>query len=838
MVAGRCQVAGGEVLGEIGASLAAAFDRAECADVIDTALDLLDEADGRGLEIAIGLAIGPITTNDGMTIGAALERAQELSNRARGGELVLDARARDAAKEDFLLGRQVVGASRGTTIDRKNPRRVDSADAIAELHPAVFPPIGGPILDVIAAHLDAGSARTFILRGPVGAGASELISALATRREHDRFLSIGAAPGGVVPLASLRLALLRRYGSAEETARKALALSAPIAADALGSVAAGELVDLDALAAGLAEILGAREQRTWVVLSPLSLVDGATLAALLEARTLGADFVLFGRLPLEAPLPRPLLEIDEDVVELVVPPLKTSDARVVAEAVLGMDTDSDVARRIAVLGGDTVIGVVEAARTLIAAGELVKGSGDGFVWRSGPRDGVDSISTAELIGERLARIDTESRQVLEALCVVPDGANLELVEAVAARDGIGPATFDQSLERLARESFARGGERPRPASSLLRWGVVSLTPPARSIQLHRLVGEALENLSGPYTPELAERGYYLIEGGLEGEGRPLVTAAVEALVRHGYRRAARHLSSWLYAKTHGSAEVPSGRTSVPPRIEAQDEGPPSSEAALDELLDEIRLETPPPDRPPRHSPPEPEPVFEEIFELSEEEMEFLVEDVPADELELELDELAEPATIEVGADLTTTGLHQQHSETTVMKRPVGLVAEPESGQEEAVASSETTSVGPAPMAPLAEEARTAIRRGDQGQLEHAIERAIARGRDLGTVERIRAIAQLAAGDLAKARASLESAHLQGGSDRGAEARYQLAMALVSLRSGDALEGIRCGLAALAGSRDLEDPRGEVAALRTLAACYRAVGRESMANRIESHPRVL
>src|SRR5690606_35854146 len=171
-----------------------------------------------------------------------------------------------------------------------------------------------------------------------------------------------------------------------------------------------------------------------------------------EARAMGADFVLFGRFPVDPPLPRPLVELEEEVRELTLPPLKTSDARVVAEAILGPATADEVARRVAVLGGDTVLGVVEAARTLIATGELVR-DGDAFVWRVGPRQGAHAIGTEQLLAERLELLDSDSRRVLEAACVVPDGWPAEKLGAVAALDGIGEGAFALSLETLSREAL-------------------------------------------------------------------------------------------------------------------------------------------------------------------------------------------------------------------------------------------------------------------------------------------------------------------------------------------------------------------------------------------------
>lgn len=901
-VAARLAVGGGHVVGQIGAAVVATFDASDAADALEMALDLLEEAEAREIDVALAAALGPVVElEDEVIFGEVFERAQQLANRARGGELVLDASVREAVREQFLFGRQVAGAWRGTTIDRANPRRVESADAIARLADATFPPVGASVLAEIAMHLDAGTARTFILRGPVGAGAGELVDLLAADRGRPTILEVGASPGGLVPLASLRLALLRRWGAPEEVARAALQAGAsPEAVDALAGVAAGELVACDRLAAAVCALLGRIEPATWVLLSPLSQVDAASLAVLLRARE-ACDFVVFGRLPTDTPLPSPLATLGERVIEHVIPPLKTADARIVAEQILGRDTDPEVARKIAVLGGDTVIGVVEAARTLIATGEVVRGEGDGFVWRAGPRGGVDMISTEELLSERIALLDPEALQVLEALCVAPDGASRELLESVAARDGLGPATFDQRLDRLLKEGFAKDEARPRPTSSLLRWRVLELTPAARAMELHRFLGEALAAQAHDHAPLVVELGYYLTEGGRHEDGRELVTAVLEELVGAGYRRAALHLSSWLSASATESAESGATRnTPVPPPAGARDEGPESNELALGELLDEIAAEpapaAPPPPIPPPRRPLPPIPRREEVLELSVDEVE-LVEEPPlraSDPLELDMEGLSSrpdrPLEPEVADELTAEHLEvpphlaaapplaaedddyvdadllappaedddegwreasaqmrveEPDSDETMLSDAAELMAAFRSHAQAASSAAEApstvevvapsegeTNVGPAPGRPFVEEATGLLRAGRLDELDRAIQRAVAEGADLAAIGRVRAIAQLARGEVAQAKASLDEARARGRDDRSARGRYELAMALLSLRSGDAVEGVRHGLGALACSRELADPRGEAAARAMLVACYRALGREGDAERLE------
>lgn len=783
-VATRFSVAGGAVLGTVGASVAASFDPSEVHDAIEMALDLLNEADGK-VSIAIGVALGGVLESDEGMLGAVVERAQLLATRAKAGELLLDAGAREIAAQEFLFGRNVSlgrGAGRGSAIDRQHPRRSDSASAIASLGAAPLPPIVDSVRRQIESALANNEARTFVLRGPVGAGATEVIAELERSLEPTRVLNVGASPGGVVPLASLRLALQRRYGTPLK-ARQALAETPELdpAARVIARLTAGDLVPCDVLSASLARIVRAATGRAWVVLNPLGLVDGASLAAMLEARNLGADFVLFGRYPVEMALPRPLAELGEPVVELTLPPLKTADARVVAEAILGKDTSDDVARRVAVLGGDTVIGVVEAARTLIATGALVPREG-GFAWREKPR-AAQTTGTLELLSQRFDLLDLESRRVLEVLCVAPDGSPRELLATICARDGISDHSFSRSMGLLARDGLLAGNQHPRPASSLVRWRMLSRIPPSRSMELHRFVGEVLRLEGDAPAPLLAEIGYFLFEGGLESEARPFLTQAATAVLEAGYERAARQLTAWLAQRDQERRAESEGRpTPVPDLIELHEEGPPSSEMFLDELLMEEAVAKREPSLAPAIPPPRPTPSAG------------IIVDPPTEEIP--------PSAQDLDGDVDALLEEQPREE----KRPS--------------------------TRPIMQEAVKALRERDFTTLEAAMERAIAEGSDLGAVGRVRALAELARGDLDGARRSLREARMLGRDDPSAQARYRLAEALLELYAGDPMNGIRAALGALAASRKLADPKGEAAALHTLAGCYRALGRDAQASRLE------
>ncbi|MCZ7679181.1 MAG: hypothetical protein M5U28_10685 [Sandaracinaceae bacterium] len=513
-----------------------------------------------------------------------------------------------------------------------------------------------------------------------------------------------------MPLASLRLALARRLGAPSRVQKAFSGVPGAV----LAHVASGALVPERVLAEALAELVrGLEGGRPWVVLNPMSLVDGATLGALLSARALGADFVLFGRFPMDLPLPRPLVELGEEVRELTLPPLKTADARVVAEAILGRGTSDEVARRVAVLGGDTVLGVMEAARTLIATGELVQGR-EGFEWRVAPRHGAHAIGTEELLGERLELLDGDARRVLEAACVVPDGWPADRLGEVAALDGIGEHAYARSLETLSREALVADREHPRPASSLLRWHLLGRIPPGRFTELHRFVADVVR-AAGPSSPPLrAELGYYMQEGGLEEEARPHVVSAVEALVEAGYERAARQLSSWL-ARQGEERDEPLDRS------EAFEEGPPSSEHFLGDLLDEASAEDEARAAPARAIPPP---------RRAEATLPGATVELARDE-EDEDDAVTRERPLEPPSELVPAGEGAMDAELdALLAAPLEAAVDAELDamlDEEDAIPSERTSISPAPLKPFVQDAVRAVRERDFAALEQAIRRALAEG---------------------------------------------------------------------------------------------------------------
>jgi hypothetical protein len=536
-VEARLTAAGGERLGAIGGSLAFAFGPQRRGAALAEALELLTEAERRGLEIVLAAAAGTLTQVDGGTYGGTLELVQVLAHRARPGELVVDPRTRALGASELLFARTVstgAGRPRGVTVDRTAPRRADAAAHIADLRPAPLPPVLRRVQKGIAQALADGRTRTVILRGPVGAGARQLLRALEAELLPGARIRVGEAPGARAPLESLRRVLRQRFGDGQGT-RGAVG---PGAGDVLARLADGALVPRDELVAAVAAYLGRPGRPPFVILAPLERVDPASLEVLLGVRAQGVSFPLFGRLPVETPLPPALQSLDEPVFEHTLPPMKPRDARVVAEEILGPDTAESVARRVAILGGETVTGVEEAARTLIATGDLVT-RGGAFEWRIGPREGARAMGGMALLDEHLELLPAAARPVLELAAVVPEGTPTAVVAAAARHLGVDEEGFEEARRALAAEGLAEDDGHLRPASGALRHRLRAHLRDGgahHAAVLQALTAEA--RLDPVVLAAVARLG-----GDPSRDGALRVAAA--AARKAGYEGAARSLEEWI-----------------------------------------------------------------------------------------------------------------------------------------------------------------------------------------------------------------------------------------------------------------------------------------------------
>ncbi|MEM9189137.1 MAG: hypothetical protein AAGF12_08165 [Myxococcota bacterium] len=549
----RLRAARGTTIALIGSSLAASFESVDVNAALDAALELLAEADtDPKLRPCFGAAIGPVsetTFAGGATFlrGTALDRAQLLCNRARPGELVLDLNAVEHAETTYLLGRPV-GAGpaslKGRTIDRAYPYRADCRPAIRHLRTPTMPPTVeeqlGRLIELT--HLPRGSDRV-ILRGPLGSGAREWVEHLRRIADPPLLLRLEGVPASLEPLGALRLCLgaaLHRI-EAGELWPKDEGLG-----ETLWRIAQGRAVGKgDAVAAlrGLLARHKRRNGRPWIVLDPMASVDPSSLEVIAEVSAPADPPVLvIGRLPLDARPPTAFLQAGP-VEEITIPLLRTTDARHVSESILGPSAEEEVVRRIAVLGGVTPLGVEEAARALIAAGDLVFDD-DRFHWRLGPRTGVTSVPVESLIEERLGSLAPTMTRVLEAISLAPAGTPTLLIESMAEADGLSPNQLRAAVEGLRQEALLSLEDPWTVSSDVLRVVVTQGMPPARTSELYRFLSDAMD-ASYPEDAVFAQatRGFYIAEGGFEQAGAEALLRAGEAAAEGGFGRTAVRLAA-------------------------------------------------------------------------------------------------------------------------------------------------------------------------------------------------------------------------------------------------------------------------------------------------------
>lgn len=119
---------------------------------------------------------------------------------------------------------------------------------------------------------------------------------------------------------------------------------------------------------------------------------------------------------------------------------------------------------------------------------------------------------------------------------------------------------------------------------------------------------------------------------------------------------------------------------------------------------------------------------------------------------------------------------------------------------------------------------------DFDAVERALELVVAAGRDGPSVDRLRAMTALVKGDRTGALRLLDNARLR---EENATPRTAIATALVLIETGELGAAVRQTLHALALARAASDLPGERAAIATMAACYRKLGRDEDALALES-----
>ncbi len=546
---------GGDVMSSLAGTVVANFGLHELKSAINLALRLLAEAESQpvpagGLPIAFGIATGEIQrakddAGQATNSGGAIDRAQLLANQANAGEVVLDVESREAASRTYLFGRSVSTSSfalQGEAIDRSRPLLEQCRQAVGLLAPGPVPASVRLALEPIKKAAAGSKSAIFYVKGPLGIGARNGIFALREELRPPAFLEIGAVPGGLEPLGGLRLALLKAWRTLE-SARQGLKQTEPGVADAIKAIACATPPRREATIHALKALLRAvrtEQGLPWIYVDRISAVDPATLWVLGPALADESVSALLCIRTTESTVPAGLRSLRESV-RIELPAIDPSEALLVAAGVLGPNADPEIAKQLVITGGTTVLGIEEAARTMVATGDLVH-DGKGFVWRETTGERRQYLGPRALLEERFATLDTSSMRYLEVACTALPASSGQVIDAAVGLDGIPENTRRRCLEALVNDGLLT--PQGKPGSELLRRAVLQRMPPARRSEVYRFVAEALHTAEPLVGPAMAATvGAYLCEGGDLERGAHAILEAGSLAAGLGYTASAVRLAA-------------------------------------------------------------------------------------------------------------------------------------------------------------------------------------------------------------------------------------------------------------------------------------------------------
>jgi hypothetical protein len=339
------------------------------------------------------------------------------------------------------------------------------------------------------------------------------------------------------------LALLKSWRALERT-RQGLKKTDPSVAEALKAIACATPPPRDATSRALRVTLRAlRAQRggiPWIYADRISAVDPATLEGLGAALADEAVTALLVVRTIEPSIPGGLRQIPRaSTIEL--PGLDPAEALEVAATILGPQADVEVAKQAVVSGGLTVLGITEAARTMIATGDVVH-DGFAFTFRDAEAERRQFLGPRALLEERFATLDTSSMRFLEIACASLPASSAQVIDVAVGLDGIAEDTRRRAFDALINDGLLTS--QGKPTSELLRRAVVQRMPPARRTEVYRFVAQALHSAEPLVGPSMAATvGAYLCEGGELERGARAILQAGSLAAANGYTRAAVRLAA-------------------------------------------------------------------------------------------------------------------------------------------------------------------------------------------------------------------------------------------------------------------------------------------------------
>ena len=543
-------ISGGRVELTVGLTLVLSFDALDLEDAVECARGALQIGREQSpvMAVHVGLAVGEVGKRDWdgqpVFVGAAFDRAQLLCQRARAFEIVFDEAAEQRGDELWLFAREIWSDRvRGYVLEPTHWSKRACRNALALLRPAPLSQAAVPVFDQLQQRSREAGQRRVALHAGARASALDLLTRLVELASPSLLLCVSESAGSLRPLGSLSLAVRRMWPTPEALQAAGLAPEVESCLLALASGAALQRADLvESLGALLRAAPGEPRQRARpiIVLEELPEIDPASLAVLAEVlMEPEIDALVLMTLPLDASVPAQLMPADQ-LHELYLPPLPLEDRMSVAEAVLSLPAGSDIAQRVALLGGPHLHGLLEAIRTLVSSGDLIW-TGESFAWRLGPRQGASTVPIEALLTERVVGLPPGAYRVLEVACSCPILAAEELLQQVAARDGVAEEEFQRGLAQLQGESLMPVAAPLGGSDSVIRGVMRNLIPPARAAELHRYAAESLRERMPEPCFGSGEIAYHLLESGHVPAAAQALVEAAHCAMDTGFQRMALRL---------------------------------------------------------------------------------------------------------------------------------------------------------------------------------------------------------------------------------------------------------------------------------------------------------
>jgi hypothetical protein len=749
-------------------------------DGIELALTVVREA-SPGKEHGVGISAGPLETSEEpaahltLSWGYPLVCAAALARAARPGEVLVDPMLGAVKRGELLTVGSRVGVYgklrlRGLLLDIKHPWRTSLAEAAGGI---VRPALVGRAHSV---EVSVKPGKAALVRAARGQGGTRLLEAIEQGLEPARVLHVTPHPFGE-PLGALRRAMLR----AVTMGHAPLNLGAE-AGHSLDALLAGEGLDPHSSAELLVAWLtpdSIHDPSGALILDDAGEIDADTLEIVAQALASGGEpFRVVARVGEGDDLPEALASLPVDQ-EIRLSPLSQEDAIALAQGCTGGQLDEKTAARWATRGGRIPLGVIEAIREAVEAGEIVTEDGRAIArLRSSGTGGARPPK--HWVKKRLSFQHDDGRRVLEALAALGGHAEVrDLIDVLRRRAEL-KLDADATIAVLLAGGWV---QRVKPdvlalTSATQRDAILAMLDDVSFQAWHRAASEVFASRERPLAAAAAT--VHAILGGERARALELARLAAAATRAVGLESTALAFDRFveqgdlaaLSARNLFTAQLDLARAvpSVWPDA-ARSRPPPSDDASSSSSA--------PPARPSMPVPPPPPSVMA-VLEGQ------LASPVVTDDGSREDDEAEPPASSRVSLP------------------PL-------------------SSYGP-PSAAV-----QALRSGDLEAVERLAEHVrIDEGRT-GLAERLQAMAHLARGETGDAirrlRDAADEARRAGSKDR---CRAALALAVALGAANRHEEALLETLDALARAREMHDAKGEHACIRFLGQLAATVGHHDVA----------